>query len=125
MRLAASRPKVRTMAATIRQGPPKQERWPSAHPRRLEERVQATLQLVLRDGSAGMTRDISPSGIYFWSAEVLGEGDAVRFTVRFQDPYMKRRWTLYCNGRVLRVERVDGRCGVAARILDSKLETFC
>lgn len=112
------------MAATVKQGPSRQESTPATRPRRLEERVHATLQVVLGSGAPGVTRDISPSGIYFWSRELFREGDSVHFSVRFQDPRMKRRWTLQCVARVLRVEMLEAECGVAARILDSKLETY-
>jgi PilZ domain len=112
------------MAATPRNGAPGNPPWRLAGPRRVEERVQATLQLMLPTGASGLTRDISPSGIFFWTEHPLEQGDPVRFSVRFHDTQMKRRWTLHCSARVLRVEQEAGQCGVAARILESRLETF-
>ena len=86
--------------------------------------MHTKLQLVLRSGATGLTRDISPSGIFFWSAEPFEQGDPLRFCVRFNDAQVKRRWTLQCSARVLRVESADGQCGVAARIVESKLDTY-
>jgi hypothetical protein len=75
----------------------------------------------LPGGSTGMTRDISASGIYFETDhEPIGEAP-LAFAVEFKND-MGAGMTLRCRGQVLRVERNGNRVGVAARILESRLE---
>lgn len=91
--------------------------------RRLEERLKATLNLELESGSKGLTRDISPGGVFFWSMRPFNAGDPVDFSVHFDDRQADRHWTLHCKAEVLRVENGSARWGVAARILDTRLDT--
>ena len=91
--------------------------------RRLEERLKATLQLELNSGNTGLTRDISPSGVFFWSARPFDAGEPLNFSVHFDDQQAHRHWTLHCRAQVLRVENSSAQWGVAARILDSRLDT--
>jgi PilZ domain-containing protein len=90
---------------------------------RSEERLRVTLQLAFATGGFGVTRDISPSGVFFHTIEPMHVGDEVRFTVRFASHDGHRHWLLLCDARVLRVEAGGGMKGVAAHILDSRLRT--
>ena len=75
----------------------------------------------LPGGLTGTTRDISASGIYFETdSEPLGDLPLV-FSVEFKNE-VGVGMTLRCRGQVLRVEHQGSRVGVAARILESKLE---
>ena len=87
---------------------------------RCEERVAMAVPVVLPDGSHGTTRDISASGIYF-ETDSLPLVSPLAFTVEFRNE-SGAGMALRCRGQVLRVERNNGRVGIAARILESKLE---
>jgi hypothetical protein len=71
-------------------------------------------------GAEGITRDLSPAGVYFVTSEGLRAGDILRFTVEFDSPSGKL--FLDCTGEVVRVEDSDGRTGVAVKITESRLE---
>ena len=92
---------------------------PQTH--RSEERVSMKVPVTLPGGLTGMTRDISASGIYFETdSEPLGDSP-LAFSVEFKNE-VGVGMTLRCRGQVLRVEHQGSRVGVAARILESKLE---
>lgn len=89
------------------------------HASRVEERVIAELPVSFGDGSTGITRNISASGIYF-EADRAPKGDyLMSFSVEFQNGL--GGLVLSCQGQVLRIEQLGDRVGVAARILESKL----
>ena len=87
---------------------------------RIEDRVIMTLPVNLQGGAVGMTRDISASGIYFETEMEPMRDSPLAFTVEFQSG--SGGMTLRCRAEVLRVEQLGNRVGVAARILESKLE---
>ena len=92
---------------------------PQTH--RSEERVSMKVPVTLPGGLTGMTRDISASGIYFETdSEPVGDSP-LAFSVEFKNE-VGVGMTLRCRGQVLRVEHQGSRVGVAARILESKLE---
>jgi len=85
------------------------------------ERVSTKVPVLLDDGVVGTTRDVSPQGIYFTvQDEVLAEGQPLRFTLEFD--HSSGVLQLACEGRIVRVDEVDGKVGVAAVILKSHLE---
>jgi hypothetical protein len=88
---------------------------------RCEERVSMAVPVGLPGGTTGMTRDISASGIYFETDQELAREVPLAFTVEFKND-MGAGMTLRCRGQVLRVERKGSRIGIAARILESRLE---
>ena len=91
-------------------------------PRR-HNRVSAELPVELEDGGSGLTRDVSPSGIYFVGLGRPQKGQAIRFTLEFAnpaDPSGKVR--LACLGEVVRVEESAGKFGVAVSITESRIE---
>jgi len=54
-------------------------------PRR-SQRVDASIPVRLDNNAAGVTRDISPNGVYFVIDEKLESGQTIRFTMEFDDP---------------------------------------
>jgi hypothetical protein len=89
------------------------------HVDRAEERVSTALPVRLQNGETGMTRNISASGIFYETAFPPAPDDPLAFSIEFQSG--AGGLTLRCQGKVLRVERLGNRVGVAARILESKL----
>ena len=87
---------------------------------RTNERIDATLAVKLRGGATGVTRNISPAGIYFETSADMKDGNVIRFTLEFDDQAGKL--TLECTGEIVRVERADGKIGVAAKIIESRLQ---
>ena len=92
----------------------------AAEPRR-SERVNAEVTVRLEDRTSGMTRDISPNGVYFVIGETVEEGQQIRFTLEFEDPG-GGPLHLNCVGKVVRVEEAGGKRGVAVAIVEQKLE---
>ena len=92
----------------------------AAEPRR-SERVNAEVTVRLEDRASGVTRDISPNGVYFVIGETLEAGQNIRFTLEFEDPG-GGPLHLNCVGKVVRVEEAGGKRGVAVSIIEQKLE---
>ena len=88
---------------------------------RTEDRVNMAVPVHLQGGALGTTRDISASGIYFETDLEPIRESPLDFTVEFQNGGVGGL-SLRCKGKVLRVEPLGGRIGVAARIIESKLE---
>jgi len=57
----------------------------AAEPRR-SQRVNAEVTVRLEDRASGITRDISPNGVYFVIGETLEEGQNIRFTLAYVPP---------------------------------------
>lgn len=85
--------------------------------RRIAERVELSIPVVL-GSHVGLTRDISPEGVFFTSEEDLGleEGGAVRFYCELAHALPERPWKVEFCGRVVRIEQSPGQTGVAAKI---------
>lgn len=90
-----------------------------ARKNRNEERVPSTLPVSLEHGT-GITRDISPAGVFFETDRAYSPGSEISFSIELDSPGGKM--TLKCQGRIVRVEDRGGRVGVAAQIIASKLE---
>ena len=90
-------------------------------PRR-HNRVNAEVPVKLDDGTRALTRDISPAGIYFIGHEKLAAGQAIHFTLEFDNPAdPEGKLHLECTGQVVRVEDSGGKCGVAVSITESRI----
>jgi len=87
---------------------------------RESERVDARVCVKLEDGSAGETRNLSPSGIYLVTDAQMRVGSGVRFSVEFQE--VGGSFHLDCVGEIVRMESVEGKTGVGVRITQSRLE---
>jgi hypothetical protein len=86
--------------------------------KRREERVAAVLPVRLNN-AAGVTRDMSVTGIFFETDAELAPGSSIEFVVDIHIPAGKR--TLTCLGNIVRTEARDNRLGVAVKILDSRI----
>jgi hypothetical protein len=85
---------------------------------RAEPREQVSLPLRLADGLTGVTRDISPSGMYL---EIRGDhqlGGTLVFEMDLDDARMK----FTAEGQIVRLEHREGRTGIAVKLLCPKLE---
>lgn len=82
---------------------------------RREERFALEVPVLLESGT-GMTRDISQSGIYFVTDQLLQPNGIVRFSVKLDHVRAGKAVRFDCQGRILRIEPADGKFGVAASI---------
>lgn len=85
---------------------------------RVEPRETLALPLKLGGGFDAVTRDISPSGMYF---EIHGDhqiGGTVVFEMDLAEMHMK----FTAQGRIVRLEHRNGVTGVALRLISPKLE---
>jgi len=89
------------------------------HANRSEERISTALPVRFEDGSTGVTRNISASGIDIEIDRAPIPDQPLAFSVEFQSG--GGGLTLRCRGQVMRVEQLETRVGVAARLLESKL----
>jgi len=92
----------------------------TASARRREERVPTALPVRLSEGTTGVTRDVSASGVFFETDKECVAGSEISFAIEVDGPTGKMM--LKCQGRVVRVEQRDGKIGVAAKIVESRLE---
>lgn len=78
-------------------------------------RFAITLPVELDEG-AGTTRDVSLSGVFFETDQSFSLGESIRFVLVLEHVHAGRPLRLYCEGRVVRVNRCDGQLGVAVAI---------
>jgi hypothetical protein len=88
---------------------------------RREERVLAARPVEL-DGGTGITQNVSASGVFFETDLDHVEGSKISFAIEIDGP-QGQKLMLRCHGEIVRVERRDGKVGVAAKIVASKLES--
>jgi hypothetical protein len=88
--------------------------------KRAGPRIHTALPVHL--GSAeGITRDVSASGVFFWTSEsVCALGELISFSVELKRP--EGRMKLKCQGDVVRTEPRSGAMGVAVKITESAIE---
>ncbi|MFZ4480736.1 MAG: PilZ domain-containing protein [Rhodoferax sp.] len=67
------------------------------------------------DGSAGITRDISSSGLYVVQSIQYEVGAKIDCLIDLDTPTGKMK--LCCEGLVVRIEKAEGRYGIGVRIL--------
>lgn len=77
------------------------------------ERVRTALPVHL-DGQRGSTRDVSLSGVYLEMPEGRCVGDELSFVIEYESN--GRQIHMHLIGEVVRVERGDGRIGMAVQI---------
>jgi hypothetical protein len=85
---------------------------------RIEPRERLSLPIKLSDGLRAMTRNISPTGLYF---EIEGERlmhGLVDFEMQLAEAGMK----FTAVGEIVRIERHSGMTGVAVRLMAPRLE---
>jgi|SRR5436190_23176936 len=90
---------------------------------RNHERVNAEVPVLTESGAKGITRDMSPTGVYFTVGERVRVGETIRFSMDFEAPLnVGGVFRLACVGTVTRVESRHGKTGVAVAITESTLE---
>jgi hypothetical protein len=87
---------------------------------RAQERVAAEVPVSIDGRIVGMTRNVSPSGIFFEAKDGIATGGTLRFTLTFAQP--SGQLLLECVGEIVRVEEGDGKLGLAVTIAESRLE---
>ncbi len=88
--------------------------------RRREERVHVSLP-VNRDGKIDLTRDISTKGVYFEANEPLTLGGRIDFEIEFSNRGGMLK--LSCHGEIVRLEDLNGKIGVAVKIINSEIRS--
>jgi hypothetical protein len=85
-----------------------------------DPRVETRLPVRLSAGGGeGITRNVSATGVYMEIGAEVAVGESIELTVELsseQGPL----W-LACSGQVMRVERIEGKLGVAVRFSESRL----
>jgi hypothetical protein len=84
--------------------------------RRGAGRYELALPVRYRDGCVGVTRNISASGVLFETDRAEREGDSFVLEVELADA------TIRCEGRVVRIEPLGNRFGVALELTTSRFE---
>ena len=84
------------------------------------DRVNANLPIKVENGGAGTTRNLSPTGLYFVLESGLELNQRITFSLDFDTP--TGRLQLNGTAEVVRVEDEQGKTGVGARIVESRLE---
>jgi len=87
--------------------------------KRTQQRIQIALPVFLKNAT-GVTRDVSATGVFFWTAIAYMTGDFIRFEVELRRPVGKMR--LKCLGDVVRTEERESTIGVAVRITQSSMQ---
>lgn len=82
----------------------------------------STARPVRLERGRAVTQNVSASGVFFQTNLDYAEGSKISFAIEVDGPQGKKLM-LNCHGEIVRVERRDGKVGVAARIVTSKLES--
>lgn len=85
---------------------------------RLEERVESRLPIKLAKAQ-GLTYNISASGVYFELAKSQKEGSKIKFEIELNTP--GGPFNLACSAQVVRVQKINGKYGIAAKIINQEL----
>jgi hypothetical protein len=88
--------------------------------RRRDERISTQFPVSV-NGTAGKTRDISASGIFFELDQDTKLGSKIHFSVQLDTP--GGLLNMVCEGEVIRLEKRDGKLGVAAKIIRQEMES--
>jgi hypothetical protein len=88
---------------------------------RSEPRESLALPVKLIGGGEAVTRDISPSGMYL---EIRGDSDFGDSTLFFEMHLEEARMKFTAEGKVVRVEHLDGRTGIAVKLVSPRLESI-
>ena len=76
--------------------------------------------VVVENGKKGITRDVSATGIFFEIDAKHEAGSAIQFQIELDTPGGKLM--LMCEGEVVRVEDLNGKVGIAAKILKQEIK---
>jgi hypothetical protein len=87
---------------------------------RSETRQQVAMPVLLANGATGTTRDLSTKGVFLEMDSDPGLGSVIDMTIELK--LAERSMWLKSRGRVVRIEALGERTGVAVKMLESKLE---
>ena len=88
--------------------------------KRRGQRIHTALPVHLKSAE-GITRDVSASGVFFWTtAPYCALGELISFSVELKRP--EGRMMLKCQGDVIRMEPRATEIGVAVKIIESAME---
>ncbi len=87
--------------------------------KRRDRRVETELPVYVSNAT-GVTRDMSPSGTFFWISGTYSVGESISFSMEMKTAGGKMMWK--CRGDVVRTERRGNDMGVAVRITESAME---
>ena len=87
--------------------------------RRQSPRVKASVAVHFDDRRIATTRDLSPSGVYFIGEGTYERDQPIEFDMEFDSPGGKL--LLHCRGRIVRIDNLADRIGVAVEITESVL----
>jgi hypothetical protein len=91
-----------------------------SHPVREFERVNAVIPVHIEGGGEGETRNLSAQGLFFVTDKPFETGHQLRFTIEFGSA--AGTFHLDCLAEITRVDSLEGKIGVGARIIESRLE---
>ena len=83
--------------------------------RRQDQRRAVAMPVELPNGH-GVTRDVSTSGVFFETTLSFSRGDAISVSLLLEHADPGGPIRLHCQGKVVRVERLHGKIGVAVAI---------
>jgi hypothetical protein len=83
--------------------------------RRKSTRFQVKLSVEFEKGT-GVTRDFSSSGVYFETDQSFSLADQLEFFMHLEHSDLGPQTRVRCRGRVVRVEPMGERMGVAVAI---------
>ena len=87
---------------------------------REENRVSVTLPVSLAN-DIYLTRDVSASGVFIEVDSSFNKGEQIDFVIEFDSPGGKL--FLQCVGEVIRLEKRNGKTGVAIKIVNSVMKS--
>ena len=85
-----------------------------------EERIATELPVYLDEIARGVTQNVSASGVFFETDKECIPGSEISFSIELDG--VAGKMMLKCLGHIVRVEQHGGKVGVAARIIESRLE---
>ena len=80
-----------------------------------DQRLAVVLPVELWNGN-GVTRDVSASGVFFETGLTFSAGAGIVFSLLLEHADPGGPMRLHCQGKVVRVERLRGKFGVAVAI---------
>ena len=87
--------------------------------KRQEDRVASQFPIKLADWE-GLTQNISASGVFFELEKNQVEGSKIEFTIQLQTP--GGSLDLVCQAEVVRVQELNGKYGIAAKIINQEFQ---
>jgi len=83
--------------------------------KRSAKRIRVEVPVHLEQGT-GVTRDVSQSGVFFFTDQPFVPGTTFSFTLELDNAVIGEPVLLHCWGEVVRVETAGEKNGVAASI---------